>query len=295
MSRIDLHMHSIISLDGEYEPEELAVLCKESGISVASLTDHNSVRGVKRMAEAGKKLGIQVVPGVELDCIYGDLNLHLLGYGIDAEHPEFEKNEENLLMQKKNSSRNEMDIIKELGIFFEEEAVMKLARDGIVVGEMIGEAAIADLRNHQNPLIQPYLPGGARSDNPYVNFFWDYFSQGKPAFLPIRYMSFSQAVNLIQEAGGIPVIAHPGQTVKRNEEMIRDMVALGARGLEVYSSYHSPEEVEYYRRLADDLGILKTIGSDFHGKTKPSVYLGKTNGDVDEEELYSQLSPIYLP
>lgn len=295
MSRIDLHMHSIISLDGEYEPEELAVLCKENGVVVASLTDHNSVRGVKRMAEAGKKMGFQVVPGVELDCIYGDLNLHLLGYGIDVEHPEFEKNEENLLMQKKNASRNEMDIIKELGIFFEEEAVMKLARDGIVVGEMIGEAAIADPRNRQNPLVQPYLPGGARSDNPYVNFFWDYFSQGKPAFLPIRYMSFSQALNLIREAGGIPVIAHPGQTVKGNEEMIREMVSLGVRGLEVYSSYHSLEEVEYYRRLADDLGILKTIGSDFHGKTKPSVYLGKTNGDVDEEELHSQLSPIYLP
>lgn len=285
MSRIDLHMHSVFSLDGEYEPEELIRRCKESGVMTAALTDHNSVRGVKRMMDAGAAMGVRVIPAVELDCSYHGLDLHILGYGIDISLPGFAVNEEDLLNQKRNTSKKEMEILRNMGILFEEEAVMKLARDGIVVGEMIGEAAILDIRNRENPLVTPYLPGGSRSDNPYVNFFWDYCAQGKPAFLPINYMSFYDAVDMIQKAGGIAVIAHPGQTVKRDEGVIEAMVAYGVKGIEVYSSYHTPDERAYYKELSDRYSVIKTMGSDFHGKTKPSVYLGKTYGDEEEEPL----------
>lgn len=294
MGNIDLHMHSIISLDGEYEPEELARLCHEHGITIAALTDHNSVRGVNRMIKAGETFGIQVIPAVELDCIYEGLNLHILGYGIDISHPGFSAYEEQLLAEKRVLSEKEMSVLRDIGIYFEKEEVMNLARDGIVVGEMIGEAAIADARNRDNPLIIPYLPGGARSDNPYVNFFWDYCSQGKPAFFPVSYLSFYEAVDLIHEAGGFAVIAHPGQTVKRDEKMIRAMIEYGVKGIEVYSSYHTPDDRAFYRTLADQHGVIKTMGSDYHGKTKPSVYLGKTFGETEETELRSffQTSPI---
>lgn len=285
MSKIDMHMHSTISLDGEYRPKELARLCMEEGLEVVALSDHNSVRGVLEFQEESARYGIQVIPAIELDCTYEDLNLHLLGYGVDCSDPFFLENENHILEQMRDSSKKQMEIIFEAGILFDEAAVMKLAPDGIVVGEMIGEAAIHDVRNQENPLITPYLPGGSRSDNPYVNFYWDYFSQGKIAFLPIHYPTFYEAVDSIKKAGGFAVIAHPGQTVKKDEDRIRAMHASGACGMEVYSSYHTPEDVAYYRNLADELQMMKTMGSDFHGKTKPSVFLGKTYGEESEAEL----------
>lgn len=289
MSKIDMHMHSIISLDGEYTPTELARLCHNSNLEIIALSDHNSVRGVAELEKEAAKYGIMVIPAIELDCTYANLDLHLLGYGIDINHPEFIKNEQDILEQMRKASEKEMKILHRAGIWFEDEAVMALSRDGIVVGEMIGEAAIHDERNRENPLIMPYLPGGNRSDNPYVNFYWDYCSQGKIAFLPIHYMSFQEAVDLIKDAGGFAIIAHPGQTVKRDEVMIRAMYADGISGIEVYSSYHTPEEVDYYRKLADELHMMKTMGSDFHGKIKPAVFLGRTFGEEAEEELRQTL------
>ena len=91
-----------------------------------------------------------------------------------------------------------MKILKDTGIFFEEEKVLAMSRDGVVVGETIAEAALADDRNSENPLLVPYREGGERSDNPYVNFFWDYCSQGKPAYLPVSYPSFEEAQNALE-------------------------------------------------------------------------------------------------
>ena len=274
MSTIDLHMHSNISLDGEYTPAELARLCYQNGLKTVALTDHNSVRGVPEMMEETRKLGIEAVPGIELDCTCEDLDLHILGYGIDIQDKRLREIEQDVLAQKQKTSLQTLDILSQAGIYFDRDQVMSLARDGVVVGEMIAEAALLDDRNLDNPLMKPYYPGQSRSDNPYVNFFWDFCSQGKIAFLPVNYISAKEAISLIRETGGAAVIAHPGATVKRREDLISRMVSDGVTGLEVYSSYHNDEEIAYYKQLADRFHLVKTMGSDFHGKTKPSVKLG---------------------
>lgn len=202
MSWLDLHMHSQISLDGEFSPERLAEICHDSGLKVVALSDHNSVRGVERMMTACSRFGIREIPAVELDCIFEGVDLHLLGYGIDFQDPRYRELEEDILSQKKKNSSEVMKILKDTGIFFEEEKVLAMSRDGVVVGETIGEAALADDRNSENPLLAPYREGGERSDNPYVNFFWDYCSQGKPAYLPVSYPSFEEAQKLIADTGG---------------------------------------------------------------------------------------------
>lgn len=285
MGYIDLHMHSDISLDGEFPPDKLAELCSRAQLRIAALTDHNSVSGVARMKEAAQNYGITIINGVELDCICDGLDLHLLGYGIDITDRRYFEIEQNILAQKRESSVLRMEILHTMGILFEDAQVMELAKGGVVVGEMIAEAALMDPRNHSNPLMQPYFPGGSRSDNPCVNFFWDFCAQGKPAFIPVNYMSFEEAVKLIRDTGGTAVIAHPGNTVCRNEEMIRYMHSSGVEGIEAYSSYHHPGQTAYYCNLADRLGMIKTMGSDFHGKTKPSVFLGASDGEEYESEL----------
>lgn len=282
MSWLDLHMHSQISLDGEFTPERLAEICRDSGIKVAALSDHNSVRGVERMMTACSRFGIRAIPAIELDCTFDGVDLHLLGYGIDFQDSRYRELEEGILAQKKGNSTRMMKILKEAGILFDEEKVLALSRDGIVVGETIAEAALADDRNADNPLLVPYRKGGERADNPYVNFFWDYCAQGKPAYLPVSYPSFEEAQKLITETGGISVIAHPINTVGRSRERIGALKEKGAAGLEVYSSYHAKEDIEWFHELAEELELLETMGSDFHGKTKPSVFPGRTGADETE-------------
>lgn len=285
MGFMDLHMHSDISLDGEVPPEKLAELCGRARLNIVSLTDHNSVRGVAQMKKAAKSYGITVINGVELDCICDGVDLHLLGYGIDITDIRYLDIEQNILGQKQQSSSLRMKMLHDMGIQFADGKVMELARGGVVVGEMIAEAALSDARNQSNPLMHPYFPGGSRCDNPCLNFFWDFCAQGKPAFIPVNYISFEEAVKLIRDTGGTAVIAHPGNTVLRDEEMIRYMHNCGVEGIEAYSSYHNSEQTEYYCKLADRLGMIKTMGSDFHGKTKPSVCLGTTPGHEYEMEL----------
>lgn len=288
MSNIDLHMHSIISLDGEFTPAQLAKLCYESGLKTAALTDHNSVRGVSEMTQEALKYGIQIIPGIELDCTCQDLDLHLLGYGIDITDKRFEENERCILKQKQAGSVQTMDLLHQAGIAFDPEKVMELSRDGVVIGETIAEVALEDDRNFNNPLMKPYYPGGSRSDNPYVNFFWDFCSQGKTAFIPVSYITVEEAINLVRSAGGVSVIAHPGATVKHDEEKIAHMVECGVTGIEVYSSYHSKDDILYYQEIAAKYHLVPTMGSDYHGKTKPAVRLGGTNcidTDIDIRKL----------
>ncbi len=289
MSRLDLHMHSIYSDDGSYTPTELMDLCKAAGLRVAALTDHNSALGVAEAARRATELGLELIPGIELDCQCGDINLHLLGYGIRHEDERLRKVEQEVLELNQRACAERVRLVKEQGIFFDEEKVWANAWNGVVTGEMIGEIALKDERNHQHPLMQELYPGGSRSDNPFVNFYWDVCGPGKPAHVPIEYMSFEKAQKLIEALGGVSVIAHPGQTVKENEELISYMKSKGVVGMEAYSSYHTPLQVTYYEKLAEKLGLVKTPGSDFHGKTKPSVKLGKVPGEVSEAEVRKML------
>ena len=272
---VDLPMHSIYSLDGEYSPRELVSLCKQRKLSMAALTDHNCVRGVEEFLKTAETAGIAALSGIEIDCIYDEIDLHLLGYNIDVTDKRYTHLEETVLEQKRSSSQEYLRIFRNMGIHLDVRQMELVSREGIYTGEMIAEVALADMRNQNHPLLEPYRLGGSRSDNPYVNFFWDYCSQGKEAYLPIEYIAFEEALDLISDTGGFAVIAHPSHTVGRCKEAIKYMVSCGVRGLEVFSSYHTMEDIAYYSQIAEELHLLKTAGSDFHGKTKPSVELGK--------------------
>ena len=278
MNHVDLHMHSTYSSDGTYTPSQLMVLCAEAGLTTVSLTDHNSARGVKEAEEKAKELGICLVPGIELDCSCQGISIHLLGYGIQTENERLYQAEKDVLRKEQEASSERMRLVKKTGIIFDEELVSKLSWNGVITGEMIGEAALREECNRQHPLMRELYPGGSRSENPFVNFYWDICAPGKPAYVPVEYMTFEHARKLIDELGGVSVIAHPGQNIGENADLIRYMKEQGVWGLEVCSSYHTLDQVQYYSQLAEQFGLQKTAGSDFHGKTKPSVKLGVING-----------------
>ena len=281
MKNIDLHIHSNISNDGDFSPAELMKMCSKAGIKTAALADHNSVRGVAEAIKEGEKFGVKVIPAIEIDCTYKEYNLHVLGYNIDYNNKIFEKIEKNVFEQELKAGDKRMALVKEAGIFFDEEKVRKLSYDGTITGEMIGEAAIEDERNRENPLITPYLEGGTRSNNPYVNFYWDWCSKGKPAYVPIKYITLKEAIDIIHKTGGKAVLAHPNNNIGMNEEVFKEIAAEGIEGVEVFSSYHSKENAEFFLKMAEKYNVSVTCGSDFHGKTKPAIKLGEMGNLFD--------------
>lgn len=289
MSYIDLHMHSYYSDDGEFEPKQLIDLCLEKNIKYFSIADHNSVRGIKEAKEYCVGKNINIIPAIELDCTFNEINLHVLGYGIDCDKTVFYDIENNIIKQEQFASTKRMKLVKELGIDFSDEVINSLSRNGVVNGEMIAEAAMEFDKNHENPLLMPYYENGSRSDNPYVNFYWDYCAQGKAAYAEVSFISLQEAINIIEESGGIPILAHPGNNIKENINLLEQIISCGIKGIEVYSSYHSREQVEFYKKFSLKHKLLLTCGSDFHGKTKPSIVIGGTDCEGIEDKIISQL------
>lgn len=281
----DLHMHSLYSEDGQFTPEELVELCRSRGVDTMSITDHNCVKANERAQAAAERSGIRYITGIEIDCAYGGVNFHVLGYGIDVRSPDFAQIEENVEEQVFSASLERLDRTRLLGFSLTENEMWQRSRNsywqGSWTGEMFAEVLLAKPEYADHPLLRPYRSGGARSDNPFVNFFWDYYAQGKPCYVELRYPSMEKILDVIHEAGGKAVLAHPGVNLKGREELLDPLLSLGMDGIEVYSSYHSPAQAEFFRRAAAARDLLVTCGSDFHGKTKPSVSLAGY-GDIPD-------------
>ena len=210
---IDLHMHTLYSDDGEFSPSELIKLCKDAGIKIAAIADHNSVKAVEEAVREGEKNAITVIPAIEIDCIYEGVNLHLLGYYIDPKFQRFYELEEDILRQEQTASPKRVELIQKAGIYVNLDKIKNLSKDGVITGEMIAESSLYEPENKDNDLLKPYLSGGSRSDNPYVNFYWDFCAQGKIAYAHVNYISLEEAISIIIQSGGIPILAHPGKNV----------------------------------------------------------------------------------
>ncbi|MBN2554331.1 MAG: PHP domain-containing protein [Anaerolineales bacterium] len=289
LSKIDLHIHSSISLDGEYSPEVLVARAKSRSVELMAVADHNSTRGVGAAVAAGRPKYVAVVPAIELDCIYKGIDLHLLGYGIDYNDPAY--------------AILEGDIDRKVHAIFS-ETLEKLARNGITVdpdrvlaasggkppcGELIAEVLLGYDDTRRNPVLAPYLPGGERGDMPHINFYRDFCAQGKPAYVPIPFMSLEEAVTLVKRTGGTPVIAHPAVNLHADFDMVDQLLHIGVEGIEVYTSYHSPEQTAFFRDKALRHKVRMTCGSDFHGKNKPLIQIGDCASGGDEERIIDQM------
>jgi predicted metal-dependent phosphoesterase TrpH len=289
MATIDLHIHSSFSNDADFSPTALVDLCLQAGLTHAAIADHNSVKAIDEALQAAKGTGLEIIPAIEMDCVFDGIVFHLLGYGIDYTNPDFEDIENNIHQQEQDNSARLMHLVRQLGIEFEDDLVERLAFDGVITGEMIAEAALIYDNRANNPLLDPYRNDGERSDNPYVNFYWDYCSQGKPAYVPMDFISLAQAIAMVQSNQGVPVLAHPGLQVKEDLSLLEAVLAEGVVGIEVYSSYHNPGQVRVYQAAARTKRLLITCGSDFHGKTKKNINIGGINCEGQEQRIIAEL------
>ncbi len=291
---IDLHMHSKYSDDGEFTPQNLVKQCYEAGVKVMAIADHNSVKANTEASQEAIKYGIEFIPAIEADCTYNGVNLHLLGYGIDSNNDEIIALEKSVHEQEVASSNEKLELTNKLGFALTKEDMDDVSDNGVWTGEMFGEVLLEkeEYRNHE--ILKPYRQGGSRSDNPFVNFYWDFYAQGKPCYTNMHYPSLKEAINIINKAGGVAVLAHPGNNLKDKYELFDEMVGLGIQGVEAFSSYHSEEACQYFYGKAKEYNLLATSGSDYHGKTKPAISLGGSRCTIDHDETYQQLKQLKL-
>lgn len=289
MISADLHMHSAYSLDGELSPLEILKISKQQGLSVISITDHNLVSGIPEALEASGAYDIRVIPGIEIDCNYQGTDLHVLGYHINYNSKDFVVLEKQIADLFLSSYDAMIENLHALGIPVDYQEVLEKAYKGIPTPELIAEVLLQNQKYDSIAALDPYRPGGSRSDMPMLNFYLDFFAQGKPAYVKIDYMDYTEVIDLIRRNGGIPVIAHPGHNFRGREEVVADLLKLGAEGVEVFNNYHNPEQMKYLAEMAVRQQALITCGSDFHGKTKPVIGVGQY-GMLDEYEGYLQVS-----
>ena len=284
MLKADLHIHSKHSPDGEIDVKEIIKSCKNAGLDVISITDHNLVKGIPEALECGSICGIKVIQGIEIDCNYKGIDLHLLGYNINWESHDFADLEVQIAGKVMGSFSLMIDNLNKAGIDVDAGEVLLKAEVRLPSAELIAEVLLGNPRYHGNEKLRPYRTGGARSDMPYINFYLDYFAQDKPAYVKIDYMDYHEAIALIKGNNGVPVVAHPGLNLKGKEEIIVELLDNGAEGLEAFNNYHDYEQITYFANIALERNVLVTCGSDFHGKNKPLIRVGEFRRMREYEE-----------
>lgn len=287
--RIDLHVHSQISDDGEWPVADVLLAAQQRGIEILAITDHNRIAGAQQAALLAADYGIRLISGVEIDCRFEQTDLHLLGYFIDLNDPGFEALYQQQVQQEALALPAKLRGLAQYGWRLDIAALRAQAGARFVTGEMIAEALLQDPALQQDPVLQPYRPGGARSDNPLVNFYWDFLAQGRPCHVSIPLPSLAEAVALVRRGGGVPVLAHPGINIGANPEWLEPILATGIAGIEVYNNYHTPEQMQFYADKARQHDLAVTCGSDFHGKIKPAIALGQCRCPLSADTIVQGL------
>ncbi len=289
-STLDLHIHSNASVDGQFSPRELVKQVAKYGVHTVAVSDHDTVRNVLEMMKYANQSSIEVIPAGEFSCDWKKYDIHVLGYGIQIQDKRFEQLKQELEERMCESSKKMVEAVKAMGIVLQEEKIWKQAVHGVIAPERIGESALELQQNRNHPVLQPFFPGGERSDNPVLNFAWDICERGGPAYIPVQHNTPDKVVDLIHDTGGVAILAHPGCCFGKDISVaVEFLEEFQVDGIEVYSSYHEEETMAVYRKLAEERNMLVTSGSDFHGKTKPNLTPGCVSCENRENEILERL------
>ncbi|MHA0857295.1 PHP domain-containing protein [Paenibacillus sp. CMAA1364] len=258
--KCDLHTHTQAS-DGMQSSSINVKLAKEKGLSAISITDHDTVAGIEEALAAGEKHGIVVVPGVEISTRSGGKDIHILGYYVDYTNVIFLERLVQLRETRQLRNGRIIDRLQQLGLHIELEDVINGLGRPLLPDESIGRPHIADVLVHK----------GYATDM--RDAFDRYLAEGAQAFVSESRISPKDACIWIREAGGSPVLAHPG--IYGNDVLVRGIInSTDLAGIEVYHSDHGEEEELRYASMAQEYDLIMTGGSDFHGARQGVVFHG---------------------
>lgn len=251
---IDLHIHTTAS-DGLLTPEEVVEIAKREGLSAISITDHDTIDGYQTAKKRAEELEIELIPALELSTSHKGEDFHILGYLIDCENPEFLKKINSFQEERRVRGEEMVEKLNELGIDLSMETVKNIAGKGAMGRPHLADALLKEEFVHT-----------------YEEAFARYIGYHAPAYVPKRFLTPQEGIELIHLVRGVAVLAHPGTC--RSQHAIYDFLQLGLDGIEAYHSKHDREATQNYINLANKLGLIYTGGSDCHGRRGGKILIG---------------------
>lgn len=275
--KVELHCHTNIS-DCPLSIEEVLELAKGEGVTHLAVTNHDTTVGLKNAVETGQKFGIEVIPGIEISAYDFERGkrVHILGYFIEPGHDAIESLCYPLVKKRHLASKQMVEKLIEAGYNITWERCMEIAEGGTGV--------------YKQHIMHALIEAGY-TDSIYGSLYKKLFNRGQNgenpgiAFIPMEYMKATLAIQAILNAGGVPVLAHPGQY--GNFEMVPELVEAGLQGIEIWHPLHDKHHEEHAIMLAKEYQLIMTGGSDFHGDygEKPVKLGSKSPGIETVSEL----------
>jgi hypothetical protein len=254
MKSADLHLHTNFS-DGTFSPEELVLQAQNSGLACIALTDHDSVEGCARAAAACAAMNLEFIPGTELTAELNDTELHLLGFFLDTQNQKLLSKIAQCQTVRQNRIHEMVAAINKLGVPLAAETVF----------------ALANCKSPGRPHVARAMVKAGLVKN-LDEAFERFLKKGRPAWVPKAKMSALEGIELIHQADGLAVMAHPG--LNRTDEIIPALVDAGMDGIECFHPRHSMSMSEHYLEVAEKFDLLVTGGSDCHGFSKNKPLIG---------------------
>jgi predicted metal-dependent phosphoesterase TrpH len=272
--RVDFHVHSNKSSDGDYSPAELIDFARDLGMRAISIADHDTVAAYPQAIERGRRAGVEIIPGIELTTLFGGREFHLLLPFVDWTSIALAGIIDDQTESRMNETSERVEMIRALGFALTMDEVRARSNGAPPLGVKIAQVLLENPENGKNPALETFYRPENRPHAPYM-FYKEYFAEGKPAFVPKKFVALPEVLAAAPATGGAPVLAHPGAYFQRTTaDDARALKALGLVGLEVYTFYHTAEQTAFYRDLAAELDLVATAGSDFHGRIKPHIAFG---------------------
>lgn len=253
----DLHVHTTFS-DGMFTPEKVVETALQKGLKAIAITDHDCIDGVAPAMKAARGKDLEVIPGIELSAAADDSEIHILGYFVDHKCPLLAKT---LSRMRENRAKRIREMIK------------RLADKGITVDADKVFAAVTEGTIGRMHLARAMVDQNIASTTKEV--FDKYLGSGRPFNVRHERLDYAEAIGIIRKAGGVPVLAHPGNMGK--DEYIQEYVKAGLMGIEVFHTEHRSAAIKKYGELAAEKGLIITGGSDCHGSSKLG---GKRKGRI---------------
>ncbi len=269
--KIDLHIHSTAS-DGSLTPHEILAQAAKIGLKAFSLTDHDSVEGIKALLKNGIPSDIEILTGVEISAAPPPAfnlpgSIHILGYGMDVDNQELNEALNQQQQYRINRTPKIISRLNDMGIEVTFPEIQQQTGN-----KQIGRPHIAQWMVKNGYAVS--------MDDAFDRFL----GKGRPAYAEKSRIPMADAIQQIRASGGIAVLAHPGLIdIEDNagyEKLVIELISMGLQGIEVYYPEHSAEQQAYFEHLADRLGLLVSGGTDFHGDVKPEIRLGSGKGDL---------------
>jgi predicted metal-dependent phosphoesterase TrpH len=251
---VDFHMHSTLS-DGQLSVRDLIDYCVEQGLSAISITDHDNIDAYEEGREHAREAGIEFIPGVEISSAWQGHDIHILGYDYEPTHLRLNRTLVTLREKRRARAQRIVDRLAALGVELSYEKLAARSHGG-----SIGRAHIATAMVEEE-----YVPS-------FQEAFTRYLGNGNPFMdgIESEKLSPAEAIGLIREAGGVPVLAHPART--NQDALIESMVDQGLKGIETWCHSHTASGFRRYKEVAKRYGLFCSGGADFHARRDGDRY-----------------------